>query len=128
MLKSHLFILFFFFFTISLLSFILYILSMFLFSSGVTDELQIERLYAYECGFNSFSDSRDPFDIKFYLVAVLFLIFDLEVSFLFPLSTVIVSLSFFELVGIIFFFNYFNSWFHLRMEKRRFGLVIFTCI
>lgn len=103
MLKSHLFILFFFFFTISLLSFILYILSMFLFSSGVTDELQIERLYAYECGFNSFSDSRDPFDIKFYLVAVLFLIFDLEVSFLFPLSTVIVSLSFFELVGIIFF-------------------------
>jgi len=76
---------------------------MFLFSSGVTDELQIERLYAYECGFNSFSDSRDPFDIKFYLVAVLFLIFDLEVSFLFPLSTVIVSLSFFELVGIIFF-------------------------
>ena len=104
MLKSHLFILFFFFFTISLLSFILYTLFMFLFSSGVTDELQIERLYAYECGLNSFSDSRDPFDIKFYLVAVLFLIFDLEVSFLFPLSTVIVSLSFFELVGIIFFF------------------------
>ena len=74
MLKTHLLILFLFFLVICVLSFILYILSIILFSSGVTDELQIERLYAYECGFNSFSDSRDPFDIKFYLVAVLFLI------------------------------------------------------
>jgi len=65
MLRTHLFILFFFLFTICLLSFILYLLSMIFFSSGVTDELQIERLYAYECGFNSFSDSRDAFDIKF---------------------------------------------------------------
>ena len=103
MLRTHLFILFFFLFTICLLSFILYLLSMIFFSSGVTDELQIERLYAYECGFNSFSDSRDAFDIKFYLVAVLFLIFDLEVSFLFPLSTVLISLNIISILSILFF-------------------------
>ena len=103
MLKTHLLILFLFFLVICVLSLILYILSIILFSSGVTDELQIERLYAYECGFNSFSDSRDPFDIKFYLVAVLFLIFDLEVSFLFPLSTVIFSLNIISILAILFF-------------------------
>jgi len=103
MLKTHLLILFLFFLVICVLSLILYILSIILFSSGVTDELQIERLYAYECGFNSFSDSRDPFDIKFYLVAVLFLIFDLEVSFLFPLSTVILSLNIISILAILFF-------------------------
>ena len=41
-----------------------------------------EKLSAYECGFNPFSDSRSEFDIKFYIVAILFLIFDLEISFL----------------------------------------------
>jgi NADH:ubiquinone oxidoreductase subunit 3 (subunit A) len=103
MLKTHFLILFIYFFTILLLSFILYLLSMILFSTGINDELQIERLYAYECGFNSFSDARDAFDIKFYLVAVLFLIFDLEISFLFPLSTVLISLNFLAFLSILFF-------------------------
>lgn len=43
-----------------------------------------EKLSAYECGFQPFEDARNKFDIKFYLVAILFIIFDLEVSFLFP--------------------------------------------
>jgi NADH-quinone oxidoreductase subunit A len=43
-----------------------------------------EKLSAYECGFNAFDDARMKFDIRFYLVAILFIIFDLEVSFLFP--------------------------------------------
>ena len=43
-----------------------------------------EKLSAYECGFEAFSDSRMRFDVKFYLVAILFIIFDLEVAFLFP--------------------------------------------
>jgi len=43
-----------------------------------------EKLSAYECGFNSFDDARMKFDIRFYLVAILFIIFDLEVAFLFP--------------------------------------------
>lgn len=43
-----------------------------------------EKLSAYECGFDAFDDSRMRFDVKFYLVAILFIIFDLEVAFLFP--------------------------------------------
>lgn len=43
-----------------------------------------EKLSAYECGFEAFSDSRSKFDVRFYLVAILFIIFDLEVAFLFP--------------------------------------------
>lgn len=43
-----------------------------------------EKLSAYECGFNAFDDARMKFDVRFYLVSLLFIIFDLEVSFLFP--------------------------------------------
>jgi NADH-quinone oxidoreductase subunit A len=43
-----------------------------------------EKLSAYECGFNAFDDARMKFDVRLYLVAILFIIFDLEVSFLFP--------------------------------------------
>ena len=43
-----------------------------------------EKLSTYECGFEAFSDSRIEFDIRFYLVAILFIIFDLEIAFLFP--------------------------------------------
>jgi len=43
-----------------------------------------EKLSTYECGFNAFDDSRMKFDVQFYLVAILFIIFDLEVAFLFP--------------------------------------------
>ncbi|SRR5690554_481566 len=43
-----------------------------------------EKLSAYECGFEAFSDTRGRFDVRFYLVAILFIIFDLEVAFLFP--------------------------------------------
>lgn len=48
-------------------------------SSGDT-----EKLSTYECGFNAFDDSRMKFDVQFYLVAILFIIFDLEIAFLFP--------------------------------------------
>ena len=43
-----------------------------------------EKLSAYECGFEAFTDSRMKFDVRFYLVAILFIIFDLEIAFLFP--------------------------------------------
>jgi len=43
-----------------------------------------EKLSAYECGFEAFDDTRGQFDVRFYLVAILFIIFDLEVAFLFP--------------------------------------------
>lgn len=43
-----------------------------------------EKLSTYECGFDAYEDSRNSFDVRFYLVAILFIIFDLEISFLFP--------------------------------------------
>ena len=43
-----------------------------------------EKVSAYECGFNAFDDARMKFDVRFYLVAILFIIFDLEIAFLFP--------------------------------------------
>jgi len=58
-----------------------FILLNYLFSPKKPDP---EKLSAYECGFEAFSDSRMEFDIRFYLVAILFIIFDLEIAFLFP--------------------------------------------
>nr|BDN85826.1 NADH dehydrogenase subunit 3 [Microheliella maris]BDN85845.1 NADH dehydrogenase subunit 3 [Microheliella maris] len=48
-----------------------------------------EKVSAYECGFNPFEDARQTFDVRFYLVAILFIIFDLEVTFLFPWALVL---------------------------------------
>jgi NADH-quinone oxidoreductase subunit A len=50
---------------------------------------QREKLSAYECGFEPFGDARDTFDISYYLVGLLFLIFDIEVAFLFPWSVLV---------------------------------------
>ena len=52
-----------------------------------------EKLSAYECGFEAFSDSRMKFDVRFYLVAILFIIFDLEIAFLFPWAISLGSLG-----------------------------------
>jgi NADH:ubiquinone oxidoreductase subunit 3 (subunit A) len=47
-------------------------------------KIDLEKLSAYECGFDPFGDARHTFSVKFYLVAILFIIFDLEIIFLFP--------------------------------------------
>jgi NADH:ubiquinone oxidoreductase subunit 3 (subunit A) len=47
-------------------------------------KIDLEKLSAYECGFDPFGDARHTFNVKFYLVAILFIIFDLEIVFLFP--------------------------------------------
>jgi len=54
-----------------------------------------EKLSSYECGFQPFEDARSKFDIKFYLVAILFIIFDLEVSYLFPWAVYLNNISFY---------------------------------
>ena len=51
-----------------------------------------EKVSAYECGFNAFDDARMKFDVRFYLVAILFIIFDLEVAFLFPWAVTLMNL------------------------------------
>lgn len=62
-----------------------------------------DKISPYECGFNPFEETREPYDVQFYLVAVLFLLFDLEVSFLFPWALLFSSNSFFSLVIVIYF-------------------------
>jgi NADH-quinone oxidoreductase subunit A len=51
-----------------------------------------EKISAYECGFNAFDDARMKFDVRFYLVSILFIIFDLEVAFLFPWAVTLMKL------------------------------------
>ena len=62
-----------------------------------------EKLSAYECGFQPFEDTRNKFDIKFYLVSILFIIFDLEIAFLFPWATYLNYLSL-EIFWLMFIF------------------------
>ncbi len=61
------------------------------------------KLSAYECGFNAFDDARMRFDVRFYLVAILFIIFDLEVSFLFPWAIVFGKLGVYGFWSMIIF-------------------------
>jgi len=62
-----------------------------------------EKLSSYECGFDPFGDARNPFNIHFYLVGILFIIFDLELTFLFPWSIVLNFLNIFSFFIMIFF-------------------------
>lgn len=52
-----------------------------------------EKVSAYECGFNAFDDARMKFDVRFYLVSILFIIFDLEIAFLFPWAVALKDIS-----------------------------------
>ena len=62
-----------------------------------------EKLSAYECGFNAFDDARMKFDVRFYLVAILFIIFDLEVAFLFPWAVAFGSLGWYGFWSMMIF-------------------------
>jgi NADH-quinone oxidoreductase subunit A len=78
---------------------IIFFLSYFL-SSKLDDA---EKLTIYECGFNPFSDSRSEFNIKFYIVALLFLIFDLEIFYLFPFIVCVDLISDIAVFFMLFF-------------------------
>jgi NADH-quinone oxidoreductase subunit A len=62
-----------------------------------------EKISAYECGFEPFGDSRSKFDVRFYLVAILFIIFDLEVAFLFPWAVSLGKIGLFGFWSMILF-------------------------
>lgn len=68
------------------------------FSKVYNTSAAFEKISPYECGFNPFEDSRNQFDISFYLIGILFIIFDLEVSFLFPW---VLSLNHIEIFGFL---------------------------
>ncbi|MFQ5959662.1 MAG: NADH-quinone oxidoreductase subunit A [Alphaproteobacteria bacterium] len=62
-----------------------------------------EKLSAYECGFDAFSDARSRFDVRFYLVTLLFIIFDLEVAFLFPWAAALGDIGLFGFWSMMIF-------------------------
>ncbi len=62
-----------------------------------------EKLTAYECGFEAFDDARRRFDVRFYLVAILFIIFDLEVAFLFPWAVSLADIGVFGFLSMLGF-------------------------
>ena len=77
-----------------------FIIVNFLFSPKTPDP---EKLSAYECGFEPFNDSRMEFDVRFYLVAILFIIFDLEIAFLFPWAISLGQIGLFGYISMMIF-------------------------
>ena len=76
-----------------------------------------EKLSAYECGFNAFDDARMKFDVRFYLVAILFIIFDLEVAFLFPWAIAFGDLGMAGLVSMLIFLGVLTIGFVYEWKK-----------
>ena len=76
-----------------------------------------EKLSAYECGFNAFDDARMKFDVRFYLVAILFIIFDLEVAFLFPWAIVFGQLGVYGFWSMIVFLGVLTVGFAYEWKK-----------
>ena len=62
-----------------------------------------EKLSPYECGFEAFEDARMKFDVRYYLVAILFILFDLEIAFLFPWAVVLQEIGWFGLIAMFVF-------------------------
>jgi NADH-quinone oxidoreductase subunit A len=62
-----------------------------------------EKLSPYECGFEAFEDARMKFDVRYYLVAILFILFDLEIAFLFPWAAVINDIGFAGFISMMIF-------------------------
>lgn len=69
----------------------------------VFQQADSEKISAYECGFQPFEEARSQFDVRFYLVAILFIIFDLEIMFLFPWSVNLNTIGIFGFWSMLFF-------------------------
>jgi NADH-quinone oxidoreductase subunit A len=76
-----------------------------------------EKTSAYECGFNPFDDSRMRFDVRFYLVAILFIIFDLEIAFLFPWAAAFKDVGLFGFWSMIVFLGVLTIGFAYEWKK-----------
>lgn len=76
-----------------------------------------EKISAYECGFNAFDDARMKFDVRFYLVAILFIIFDLEVAFLFPWAVAFQDIGAFGFISMLVFLGVLTIGFAYEWKK-----------
>lgn len=79
--------------------------------------INVEKLSAYECGFEPFDEARKSFDIQFYIVGVLFLIFDLEIAFIFPWAISLKSLGLFGFWTMIIFYLLINLGFIYEWQR-----------
>ena len=76
-----------------------------------------EKVSAYECGFNAFDDARMKFDVRFYLVSILFIIFDLEVAFLFPWAVAFGEVGVYGFWSMMLFLGVLTIWFIYEWRK-----------
>ena len=76
-----------------------------------------EKASAYECGFEAFNDARSQFDVRFYLVAILFIIFDLEVAFLFPWAVALGDIGIFGFWSMVVFLGILTIGFIYEWKK-----------
>ena len=76
-----------------------------------------EKVSAYECGFNAFDDARMKFDVRFYLVSILFIIFDLEVAFLFPWAVAFKDVGLFGFWSMMLFLGVLTIGFIYEWKK-----------
>ena len=76
-----------------------------------------EKVSAYECGFEAFDDARSRFDVRFYLVAILFIIFDLEVAFLFPWAVALGDIGVFGFWSMVIFLGILTVGFVYEWKK-----------
>ena len=76
-----------------------------------------EKLSAYECGFDAFTDARNKFDVRFYLVCLLFIIFDLEIAFLFPWAVSLGEIGMFGFWSMIVFLGVLTVGFIYEWKK-----------
>ena len=81
-----------------------------------------EKLSPFECGFAPFDDARGQFDVRFYLVAILFIIFDLEVAFLFPWAAALGDIGLFGFWSMMLFLGRADRRLHLRMAQGSAGM------
>lgn len=86
-------------FVFLIIGFILFGLSFFF----VYQKSNNEKISSYECGFNTFGDARNKFEIRYYLIAILFIIFDLEILFLFPWIICILNINFEGIIVMLLF-------------------------
>ncbi len=77
----------------------------------------VEKVSAYECGFEPFQDARSRFDVRFYLVAILFIIFDLEVAFLFPWAIALGDIGMFGFWSMLIFLGILTVGFVYEWKK-----------
>ena len=89
-----------------------------LFAAGIAPKApDAEKLSSYECGFNAFDDARMKFDVRFYLVSILFIIFDLEVAFLFPWAVTLGKIGVFGFWSMMIFLGVLTVGFIYEWKK-----------